>query len=523
LVAGSERPGRSKRAAWHLDKNTALHLIGAVGLAFAFSSLLTLGTQYGFARGVEYWLFRPTDNTPLVVVVLSAWLAYRRLPRVRALPMHTGPWGLIVGALVAAQCVFAWAVYTGAADLHAFALMLTAVGLIVANWGTAGLRVLWLPVVFLAFAVPMPAPFLLSVVFKLQIWTAHYAGWILYAIGEPALVSGDQILRVSQSFQVIEGCSGLRSLETLSMLTVLLVDLFRRSGWHAAILVVSAPLIAFALNGFRVVTLILNPYSEIIAIHNLQGIVILLAGLLTVYFIDGVLERYPLQMARAAKPSGEGARYAPKAAVGVLLATAGLSSLILVGLPAWEDPGDQRFDLVEQVTTALEEWPSQKIKPDFIFRGSARFGQIIERRFEIDEGFVDVFAASADLGERGGSSRSPVTAVPGSGWLVRETHSVTLGETHREASERIVEKGRQRLLVRHFYDGDRGFWSETTRTLLAIDRSPARRTRPLLAIRLASPIYDRSKAALEASRNRLDRVYVRLEPALQRFIEGSRE
>ncbi len=510
--------GASSSLIRRFDALHALYLFGFALLAFAFSSLFTMGTQYGFAKGVEYWLFRPTDNSPAIVAFLSAWLAYRRWPRLRALPRHSGPGWLVVAALASAQLVFAWAVYTGAADLQVFALVATIIGLVAAHWGVAGLRVLWLPIFFLLFAVPMPAPFLLALVFKLQLWTANYAGWILYVFGVPALVSGDQILRAAQSFQVIEGCSGLRSLETLTMLTILLIDLFRRTGWHALILVIAAPFIAFMLNGFRVVTLILNPYSEIIAIHNLQGIVILLAGLLLVYFIDGLLERLPLQLGPRAKVSKEGASFAPRLALGALLVTASASALLLVSVPTWEEPGPHRHDFAQLITGALEPWPSQKNEPDFVFRGSARFGQIVDRRFSVGDTSVDVFAATADFGQRGGSPRSASTAVPGSGWLVRDAALAPRRDSDRFANVRVVEKGKQRRLVYHYYEGDRGLVVETLRSLFALDRSPWRRDRPLAVVRISTPIHDRSDAARKAAEDRVARALERVEPALEDFL-----
>ena len=66
-------------------------------------------------------------------------------------------------------------------------------------WGLPGVRAVWLPIAFLLFAIPLPAPLLLAVIFKLQIWTAASSGWMLNMLGLPALVTGDQILRVNQA------------------------------------------------------------------------------------------------------------------------------------------------------------------------------------------------------------------------------------------------------------------------------------------------------------------------------------
>ena len=117
--------------------------------------------------------------------------------------------------------------------------------------GRAALRIVWPPVVFLLFALPIPSPLRHALVWKFQIWTAEATGWLLYMLGVPAVVSGDRIQLANTVFAVIETCSGLRSVITLSMLAVLMVDLFRRSGLHAWLVLAFAPVLAFGTNALR--------------------------------------------------------------------------------------------------------------------------------------------------------------------------------------------------------------------------------------------------------------------------------
>jgi EpsI family protein len=497
------------------------HLVAGALLVVAFWALFSFGTRYGFEKGVEYWLFRPSDNVPIVILGLSAWLAYRRSHRLRALPRRTGPWWLIVPLLVLGMGVYTWAIYTTAQDLLALSLIANLMAFVLVYWGLPGLRVLWLPIVFLLFAIPMPAPLLLAVVFKMQIWTADYAGWILHAAGVPALVSGDQILRATQAFQVIEGCSGLRSLETLTMLTVLMIDLFGRRSWHAVVLVVAAPLVAFALNGFRVVTLILNPHSEVIAIHNLQGIAILLLGLLLVYGLDGLLERLPLDRALKPQPEPRGVQAISLPGAAALVAVV---AAVLVGIgqraPIWQSQGADRR-MAGTVGRALDGWESRKLDPDFIFRGSARFGQVSLRRYEHAGAPVDVFVGTADFGQRGGSPLSPTTALPGTGWTVRESGQQPVGPGGRDVEVRLLEKGKTRVLVRHWYEGAKWLGVEALRSLMALDRSGLKRSDPLLAVRLSTPVANRSEQARRDAEARLAEVQLRLEPALREIMDGA--
>ena len=395
--------------------------------------------------------------------------------------------------------------------------MLGIAALVLAWRGVAGLRAVALPLAFLLFAVPIPAPLLLAILFKLQLWTATYAGYLLYVIGEPALVSGDQILRATQTFQVVEGCSGMRTIETLAMLTLLLIDLFGRRGWHAAILLLATPVVAFALNGVRVLTLILNPHSEVVSIHNLQGIALLLVGLLVIAAMDFLMERRFPRLSKGPWHPPSTARdqpaYSKPLALGVLGALVAALPLSRVAISQWEDPLEAAR-MHQSVREALDDWPSEKIEPDFGFRGTVRFAEVFHRRFETPDGPVIVFLGTADLGQRGGSLLSEINRRPGSGW--RELGSDPLADPSDQATagQWLFEKGKRRRLVRHWYVGDRGLLVETLRSLLALDRSPFRREGPLHVVRLESPVLGRGREEQERAVRRIEQAHERLTPAL---------
>ncbi|MBW2697456.1 MAG: exosortase/archaeosortase family protein, partial [Deltaproteobacteria bacterium] len=415
-----------------LSSRVGLQALSLLAIVVAYGDLRRIGARFGFATEVEYWLFKPSDNAPIAIVVLSAWLLYRRRDRFANLDPAQGSLALAVPALVLGTLGYAWAIHTSADALQVVSLVVNATGVVLLYWGTPGLRALWVPIFFLLFAVGIQAPLLNHVVFKLQIWTADYAGWLLYIVGVPALVSGDQILRATQAFQVVEGCSGLRSVETLTMLTVLLVDLFARRGWHAALLVLMAPPLAFALNGFRVLTLILNPHSEIVAIHNLQGIVILLLGLILIYLVDGLLERFelfapPAPPAPPTLPAAPGADAEPparssarRAAVSVLTALACALTFVWLLVPEWEPASVERFDLAGIIDGAFEGRTSRPVDRDYYYQGRVYFQQQVDRRYVIDDHDQYVFVALADPIHRPGSAISPITQRPGSGWRMLE-------------------------------------------------------------------------------------------------------
>ncbi len=514
----ASKPLAALRAAWP----TPLWVGAAVlAIGFAYSSLFTLGERFGFATGVEYWLFRPTDNAPLVILVLAGWLFYRRAYRVQSMPRSAAHPLWIAACIGAAIAVHAWATHTQAHDLEIISLVLGLCGLVLAAWGRAGLRALWLPLFFLLFAIPMPAPLLLAIVFKLQLWTAQFAGLLLYSLGIPVLVSGDQIIRATQTFQVIEGCSGMRSIETLTMLSILMVDLFGRRGWHATTLIFAAPLVAFFLNGFRVLTLILNPHSEIIAIHNLQGIAILLVGLLLIYALDSLLETATERLSggvqRAAweiseRPTQGSTSSLPLwCALGALALGTALSALTV---PSWSEPPRPFARVQGVVAPLLSEWTATDIAADYAFQGSMRFSELFHRTYALDGAPVVVYIGTADLGQRGGSPISPLTMRPGSGWLQTNVRSVELPGLEHPVDAIEYSKGKQRQLVYHWYEGHQGLAAETLRSLTAVDRSALRREQPLFVVRLETPITGHLEIDRQDAAARLATVYARLAPAL---------
>lgn len=495
---------------------------GLACLAFAYRDLLSLGPRYGGVQsGVEYWLFVPNDRAPAVVLALSAWLAWRRWPRLRRLPLQAAPLPWVVLALSLGALSYGWSIHVRAEDLQAISLIANLAGLIGLRWGLPGLRAMWLPLAFLLFCVPIPSPLLVTLLWELRLITAEYTGWLLYLLGIPSLVSGDQVLRATQTFQVIEGCSGLRSAETLTMLVVLLVDLFGRRGGHAAILLLTAPFVAFGLNGLRVLTLVLNPHSEIVGVHSLQGIAILLVGLLGIYFLDGLLAwglpKWGGGHPEAEPPSGSAPAWAisGKAFIGILLGV-GLGTAAAGWLtPTWSAPRHGRT-LEDHVGEALGDLSYEDIDPEIYFLGRTYFAESIHRSYATRAIPVEVFIGSSDLRDRRTSVVSRITGFPGSGWEIRDRHVLRLGEDGPEATALIIEKGAQRRLAYHWRIGVGGLFAETLRSFLGLERSEFRRTHGQLAVRLSTSFAGSGEQrGIRRAEERLMEVYEKLDPALR--------
>lgn len=483
-----------------------------VAAAFAHRDLLSFRFRTTLAvplsTGVENWFFEPSDTSPGLVLALVLWLLWRRRGRLaRAVGPGANP--LLTAALFGVGlATFFWAIRANAPEIQVVSAFFNVLGVAHAFGGMAALRIACVPAAFLIFAMPLPAPLLNEVVWRFQTWTAEYTGALLHLLGQSAFVSGDQILQSDKVFQIIESCSGLRTIETLTMLTVLMVDLFRRRGLHAVLLLLAAPPVAFLMNGFRALTLMFNPHSEVASIHNLQGIAMLLAGVLVLYGLDGLLERALPGRPRRLVRRGSGApRRAP------LLTSAVLAILIALSfLPAWEVDARRLPHLADALPRELDGYSSQDIETDRIFLGQAGFSELLHREYARDGWRIDTFVARAGLTLRSRSFHTPKTAVPGSGWLIEESEEREIDG--RSVWLRTVRRGTRRLMILHWRDGTPGLLGETLRTVLALDTSPWRRSRPPVVVRLMAPVGSRS-GGREATEARLLEFLDRIAPIVR--------
>lgn len=491
-------------------------------LVYVYQPLFFPDTHQEFTAQGEEFFFEANQSAGAPVLMLAAWLFYRRS---HYRDLLTGTGSLVGGAslLLLTLALFGWGTYTGAPDLRLASVTLLLAGGALLLGGGAALRAFWVPILFLLFAMPLPPVLLSAVIFPIQLWTAEYAGWILNAIGVQSFVQGDQILRPENTFIVIETCSGVRTVVTLSMLTVLLIDLFERRGLHALILATLTPIVALLTNGLRVVTLVLNPHSSIHSVHNLQGVAMLLVGLTAIYLLDGLLER----VLGSRDPSVESGDYGLANAVavpvsrqalrlGVLVAL--LVSLVAVdrALPRWQYARGIAEMPDALLARVFGKDASYEVATDFQFTGSVRYLAHARRRVDIDGVPVDIHLGVGDEQERRFTLLSPRLAWPESGHATVELDDVALEPGGPEVRRMVLKRGARSLLSYSWFERREGFWQEWWRQAAALDRSPFVRPEHILAIRISTPV-DRSDAGARAAESRVRQAWLRLAPELEGY------
>ncbi|MCP5041128.1 MAG: exosortase/archaeosortase family protein [bacterium] len=485
------------------------------------------------ALDAESYMFTPAETAPLIIVLLSLWLVYHRRAALFSLPERSGPLWLAVAAFALGTAIFSWAVYTSASDIQALSLICNLVGALILWRGLPAVRIALVPLVLLLFALPLPSPVVARLIWEFQLTTAMLAGWMLYVLGIPNVVSAEMIFLPIDTYQVIESCSGFRSVQTLSMFAILMSDLFGRGRGHMLCMFVASLPIAFLMNGLRVTTLILNPHSQIHSIHVGQGLVILMGGLILLYLLDGILGRLfgeePRSWPDYGLAGGDAKSLSPLPRVAALTAVTALMLVALYFLPVWRFHGKGGVRIEASLARAVAGWSATELPgtendlAEVSFRKSHR-GQYSRASSAAGPGVssarrpeapIEVFVGIGEHLDRFKTPFSPKNALPGRGWVVEEAGELELEGTKDRVAWRRLRSGARRVISYHWYEEYRGILEESARSFLALDRSRFARDLPVMVVRLSTEIEEASPAEMRRAHARLEEFHALLVGAVE--------
>lgn len=244
-------------------------------------ALLVLCYYPVLAHLVEQWNNEPDYGHGFFVPVVAAYIAWTQRRELLGAVSKPGYWGLAILAWGAAQLLLG----TVGAELflQRTAFIISVVGCIYLLCGKEVVRILSFPLILLIFMVPPPQVIFNHITFPLQLLATRVAEWALNALNIPALRDGNILELANQKLSVVEACSGIRSLLSLSFLSLVYSYFFDKKVWMRWVLFVLTIPIAIVANAGRVtVTGILSYYTPELAqgfFHSLEGWVIFIVDL----------------------------------------------------------------------------------------------------------------------------------------------------------------------------------------------------------------------------------------------------
>jgi exosortase len=209
---------------------------------------------------VRQWWTDPDYSHGFLVPLLSAYLIWQRRDKLAAVARKPSNWGVLVvlGSL--------GLLFLGSLGAELFltriSIIGTICGLIAYFSGWKLLRAMAFPLAFLLFAVPIPVIIYNEIVFPLQFVASRFATSCLETLNLfPIMREGNVLIMPGMRLQVVEACSGIRSLMSLLALAAGYGYLAEKSTVVRWFLFLAMVPLAIVSNGTRVmITALMTNY-----------------------------------------------------------------------------------------------------------------------------------------------------------------------------------------------------------------------------------------------------------------------
>src|SRR5579859_147655 len=240
---------------------------------------------------VKQWWTDSDYSHGFIVVIFSGYLLWRnraKLKETEIRPSLAGiPW------IAAAMAALILGTFGAELFLARASFVILLGGLVVYFLGWKMLRTVAAPWVVLFLMIPLPVIVFNEIALPLQFLASRLACNTLDILGVPALREGNVITLPSISLNVVEACSGIRSLMALITLAIFYGLLMEKKIWVRAVLVVLAIPLAVGINSLRIVGSGLlgqnfgKEYAEGF-FHEFSGIVVFAATLAALVLLHAV-------------------------------------------------------------------------------------------------------------------------------------------------------------------------------------------------------------------------------------------
>ncbi|MBD3290355.1 exosortase [candidate division KSB1 bacterium] len=269
------------------NKNKYIQLGILLGVAIIIYIPIVLGL-------FETWYTDANYSHGFLIPVLSGYLIYDRRKALSGISLSSNYNGLIILCSGLMLYIFG----TAASEYFSVRLSLIVVltGIVIFILGTRFFKNIWFPMTFLFFMVPLPYIIYYKITFPLQLLSTQIAATILKSVGIPLILQGNIIHLQNYSLEVVEACSGLRSLMTLSALSAAIAYVYLQRFLSGILLIILTPPIAILANTGRIImsAIVAIAFSPNLAkgiFHDISGLVIFLIGLILVSLCAIILKR----------------------------------------------------------------------------------------------------------------------------------------------------------------------------------------------------------------------------------------
>ena len=225
----------------------------------------------------------------LLIPPVVGYFVAQELRRLRDLPPSASGWGFVI--LIPALALQALDAGMHTELLAAATIPFVLIGLSLLGLGATRTKAILIPLLFLAFALPIPLALTEQIHWQLRLIVTAATATVLPYIGIPVYVEGTTLHMAQGALQVADACSGFSTLYAAAAVACLTAYSARTMPRRALVLASAAPL-AIAANILRVVVLsaLVVWYGSGVLdtfIHPLSGMMTFALALPVLFWLGG--------------------------------------------------------------------------------------------------------------------------------------------------------------------------------------------------------------------------------------------
>ena len=241
---------------------------------------------------VRTWYNSDDYSHGFFIVPLCAFIIWQKRNILAETPIRSSSWGLAV--IIFSLLLYLLGRLGEIATVASFSMVPVLAGLVIYFYGFKMFKELLFPLFLMLFMIPVPSQIYATLTIPLQLFVSAVSAGAARILGIPVFREGNVINLPEYTLQVVEACSGLRSMISLLTLSAVFAYLTLKSNFLRTLLFISGIPAAIAVNIFRVLLMIAAFYYFQYdltqgSVHTVFGVVIFVLALAIIAGMKGLL------------------------------------------------------------------------------------------------------------------------------------------------------------------------------------------------------------------------------------------
>ena len=262
-------------------------------LASLVCVLFVAGYYPVFEILVEKWLTLEEYSHAFLILPIILYMVWDKRAVLVSDQVRYSSGGLVL-VLFAALFYF-FAILTQVHTIISLSMVLTVFGVLLYLAGINAVRELVTPLILLLLLIPVPEQLYIYLTFPLQIKVSQVSELVVGLSGVPVLREGNVMNIPTKSFEVVEACSGMRSIISLLSLSIIMGYFMLETKVSKLLLLIASLPIAFLVNIIRVTAMILLFHFFKLdltegVLHTTTGVMVFCMAMVMLLLFHKVLE-----------------------------------------------------------------------------------------------------------------------------------------------------------------------------------------------------------------------------------------